>query len=619
MKKILLNSVPPVLENTPSPALSVLKNYLEANGYYVDIKYWNLFLYDQLRAFFNFQDLVLKDNLMKLLPFFSYIAIQKSDQSVFKIICNEILQHKPYLIQQDEGYIESNILSAVNALIYTIDCELKTINFDEYLYIGFSSLFYQWIPANVIKERIDKIHSNVNYVIGGFGTYNEANAFLNNFPGWRYALWGEGEIPLLKFTKYVENNFQVSYRYDIPNLCFCEDNQIMRTQVRNQYPDLSSLSFNISDYMSLINDSKSTITRGAIILPLERSRGCHWNKCRFCFLNSGYRYRIKSDDQIIKEMNYYLEVYGINNFIFLDNDLIGENTVGFSIFLDKLIELRKTREFYFYLSEIETKNIDRNLIRKLKLAGFVNIQFGYESPSNQLLNKINKKNTFASNVLLIKWCIILGLNIINPHIIRNLLEETTDDVKEGVWNLYYLRFLLDDKLFKHHYANLAISSASPYYKEILKSGDSEKYNYSKVMSLLPSNYVKNRDRFHLFLDTVYNENNKMWNVFKKVEAFYLKNKHSYILVKQDMGILFIEYINGLEAQKVVLDDMLFSILSACNEKVVSIEEVTTSLNNEKITKDRVIKAITKLREAGLLYSNHELSEIVSIVNTDVVI
>lgn len=86
-----------------------------------------------------------------------------------------------------------------------------------------------------------------------------------------------------------------------------------------------------------------------------------------------------------------------------------------------------------------------------------------------------------------------------------------------------------------------------------------------------------------------------------------------------MGILFIEYINGLEAQKVVLDDMLFSILSACNEKVVSIEEVTTSLNNEKITKDRVIKAITKLREAGLLYSNHELSEIVSIVNTDVVI
>ena len=35
----------------------------------------------------------------------------------------------------------------------------------------------------------------------------------------------------------------------------------------------------------------------------------------------------------------------------------------------------------------------------MSLAGFSCVQIGYESPSDKLLAKIDKKNTFASNLL----------------------------------------------------------------------------------------------------------------------------------------------------------------------------------------------------------------------------
>jgi hypothetical protein len=40
------------------------------------------------------------------------------------------------------------------------------------------------------------------------------------------------------------------------------------------------------------------------------SRGCYWNKCTFCGLNEGERkYRLKSFDKAINEINYYLVKY----------------------------------------------------------------------------------------------------------------------------------------------------------------------------------------------------------------------------------------------------------------------------------------------------------------------
>lgn len=69
MAKVLLNWLPPSMENMPSPAHSVLKNTLEEFGYDVHIEYWNLKLSSSLESFLNFGNDIYKAEINKFIPF----------------------------------------------------------------------------------------------------------------------------------------------------------------------------------------------------------------------------------------------------------------------------------------------------------------------------------------------------------------------------------------------------------------------------------------------------------------------------------------------------------------------------------------------------------------------
>lgn len=49
--KIILNWMPPAMIELPSPAMSILKRYLENHGLDVEIIYWNLLLHDLQKDF----------------------------------------------------------------------------------------------------------------------------------------------------------------------------------------------------------------------------------------------------------------------------------------------------------------------------------------------------------------------------------------------------------------------------------------------------------------------------------------------------------------------------------------------------------------------------------------
>lgn len=75
------------------------------------------------------------------------------------------------------------------------------------------------------------------------------------------------------------------------------------------------------------------------ILLIEGSRGCHWNRCKFCYLNTDCRYRVKSPDKIYKEIKYMMNRHAIYSFEFLDNNFLGLDLAN--ELLDGLIEIKK--------------------------------------------------------------------------------------------------------------------------------------------------------------------------------------------------------------------------------------------------------------------------------------
>jgi radical SAM superfamily enzyme YgiQ (UPF0313 family) len=182
---------------------------------------------------------------------------------------------------------------------------------------------------------------------------------MHNFEFYDYAIWGEGEYPLLE----LYNSIKKDDKRKIPYLVYRDNEKKLYVFSSKKKQNLN---MNENIYPNFDDFFQQNIKENPkISLSIEASRGCHWNQCRFCYLNDGYQYRTKNIDSKIQELEYQIKKHNIFSFIFLDNDVIGRNIESFSIFLDKLIELRKEHEkFVIELAEIITKNTNYEIIKK---------------------------------------------------------------------------------------------------------------------------------------------------------------------------------------------------------------------------------------------------------------
>ena len=74
--------------------------------------------------------------------------------------------------------------------------------------------------------------------------------------------------------------------------------------------------------------------------------------------------------------------YGVYNFEFLDNDIIGNDFQYFGDLLSLLVSIRESYAlFSIKMAEIITKNLPWKMIKQMRIANFENVQIGYESPS----------------------------------------------------------------------------------------------------------------------------------------------------------------------------------------------------------------------------------------------
>lgn len=143
---------------------------------------------------------------------------------------------------------------------------------------------------------------------------------------------------------------------------------------------------------------------GSCVIPIERSRGCHWNRCKFCYLNRGYKYRLKSTEKLYEEIVYMIENYGVYEFEFLDNDFIGTDLQQFETLLKVLAKIKKIYpDFRIIAAEVITKDLNHLLLKKMYEIGVDYVQIGYESTSNNLLKKIIKKTLLRVIFFMLKF------------------------------------------------------------------------------------------------------------------------------------------------------------------------------------------------------------------------
>ncbi len=606
-KYVVLNWMLPAIPSFPSPAMSLLKSQMQAAGYDVKVVYWNFKFLPVIEHYWGGLTEEYEDHLIYFLsPIFAYWALELNDTRSIKELhqyWNKV--NKRNTISEDSFL--SHVRDNVSMLVNVIHQNLHDYNFEKCLFAGYYQKLFQMYGADIVAREQKKLYPKTTAVFGGIDTKDEALASMDNFPSFDYALWGEGEITLLNCASMLQGEMK---KWDVGNLVWRESDKLEISKSNNKFVKLDdSVIPDYSDYFE-----QATIDKKKIRLPIEGSRGCHWSQCRFCFHNEGTRYRRKSPQRISTEIRSQIEKYGIYQISFLDNDTIGKDVNGFKDLLKELSCIKNDYpEFNITRAEVVTRSLNADLIRQMAQVGFKDVQIGYESLSDHLLEKIHKCNSFSSNFLYIKWAFLSGIKIRGANLIMNLLEENDADLRESLDTLRFLRFMLSDKQFIHIYSTLWIKNSSRYFPEIKGSGNLNDWKVFKSFRFLPESYIKEQNKYALqfFVKPTFNP---IWDDIEEKEWSYIRNPHYYLLEETNDGnIVYREYQNDKQVVVSHLSNLDWLILRSAQEKVL---DFATLQNLYRYSERTICKSLQKLKDLGILYYYEDYRNIVTIINTD---
>ncbi len=450
-------------------------------------------------------------NFYRLLPFIClYHSLVSSDEDAFgRAVCelmkfmqmskNEVLEFLSRLCRYLENFVEG--LAA---------CHL----------VAFSSKFHQWAAVAVVAHLIKARFSETKIYMGGQNTHAESKAMVKLCPDVDYFGWGEGEVPFLDMLQKVSRGiFDGNARTIARNAASLEPGQNAGGYV------------NLREFVPLQLDSYFDAREGRRMeaVCLERSRGCNWNKCTFCFLSRGYKFRVKPAEVLKREILHYIEKYGVTCFQFLDNDIVCGDISGFGDFLDSMIEIKQRHSgFVINMAELSPSGITDELIKKMVAAGFTNVQIGLETLSPTVIRKFNKKQSLDENLHFIRKAVESGMHPVGLNIIINYPDEEEQDIVECMETLASISDLIASGAIEFQMPHLMVAHYSRYMREVEMQNLREKYKQNRYYRFLHSDNITGYDRFDVFqFSNAEIAHAKEWKLLYDKILYYKKrlNKH----------------------------------------------------------------------------------------------
>ncbi|NIQ01656.1 MAG: radical SAM protein, partial [Nitrospinaceae bacterium] len=142
------------------------------------------------------------------------------------------------------------------------------------------------------------------------------------------------------------------------------------------------------------------------LMPVLAARSCPF-KCTFCYVTGGKTYRIRSVPSLMQEIQYFHDRYRFN-ILKLYDDLFSVNKPRVREFCQ---ELRKLNLDIHWSCTIRVADVDLDLLRDMKEAGCIHIQYGFESAHQDVLESMVKKTTVEQIRKAIEWSEEVGIGV----------------------------------------------------------------------------------------------------------------------------------------------------------------------------------------------------------------
>jgi radical SAM superfamily enzyme YgiQ (UPF0313 family) len=201
---------------------------------------------------------------------------------------------------------------------------------------------------------------------------------------------GEGEETFAEFLEALAKGRDLK---DVAGMVLRnEDGSTFYTAPRPSIRNIESIPFPHYDGFRRFNFSHYG---GFPLLPhptaaVISSRGCVFN-CNYCASVRfwGKRWRFRSPENVLEEIRWLIEKYGIRSFYFFDDNFPVNKERAIAI-CEGIISNGWNLE---WACCSHVKMVNRELLEVMKASGCVTIDFGVESGSDRILKNINKRQT----------------------------------------------------------------------------------------------------------------------------------------------------------------------------------------------------------------------------------
>lgn len=353
--------------------------------------------------------------------------------------------------------------------------------------------YYQYRKLLKISEAINSVPNKPFYIIGGHGPAPEPEYFLRKTKA-DAVIIGEGEISTVKLLEALEQQQDFA---KVKGIAFLKNDLLVITEPQELIEDIDTIPFPAwdlfpMDYYALLR--MPHISNSERCMPVLSARGCPFT-CNFCYrMDEGIR--LRSPENIIAEIRILKEKYNINYIAFSDELLMSSPERTRKIceaFIEADLGVKWDCNGRLNYAKPE-------VLKMMKQAGCVFINYGIECMDNEILKVMNKKLTVKQIVEGIEATLAAGISP-GYNIIFGNIGENERTLQQGV------DFLLkyDDHAQLRTIRPVTPYPGSPLYYNAIEKGllkDIEDFYENKHLNsdLLAVNFTELTDEeFHAAL------------------------------------------------------------------------------------------------------------------------
>jgi len=414
-----------------------------------------------------------------------------------------------------------------------IESELKK---DKPDIVGVTSITYNRFEALDMLKRVKKL--GIKTVYGGVHATFLYNDLMMRYPFIDIICIGEGEETMLEIcqNKELKSIKGIIYRKD--NKIFLNNKREFIKNIDNLPPGWDLLAMEKYQYYGIF-----------------ASRGCPFN-CNFCASPKLWerKLRTRSAKKVVDEIEYLIKKYGKKKVHIKDDTFTARKKWAHEV-CDEIIK-RKLNIQWECLGRIDT--VDLKLLKKLKNAGCVMIEYGIESGNNKILNSINKMITTKDIIKAIELTKKANLNYTAFFILGHPGEtkKSINETFEFAWKIRPLSL---------SFCPLDIFPGTQIYYESLKNHKLNNFSWNdKKFKNLQGQNVPRYENPELDEKKLEEYSKKFYARYAFMTLFDFEGLKSFKYLFNNEYVPFHLLIKNLNDLKIILNSFFYSILHKGN-------------------------------------------------------